>query len=105
MQNLKKEGFSKCFFYNILYDVVSRDFFLYLYTAVLRYTYFIVKVFYAVLTGKCGSFQNKGAMTTLTTCLDLCGRRSSCAYVPMSIQVWGIVSSIFVRALPQPSCR
>ena len=27
MQNLKKEGFSKCFFYNILYDVVSRDFF------------------------------------------------------------------------------
>lgn len=105
MQNIKIFVFSYYLFYNIIYNVARINIFLYLYTAVLRYTYFIVKVFYAVLTRKCGSFQNKGATTTLTTCLDLCGRRSSCVCFPMSIQVWGIVSSIFVRALPQPSCR
>ena len=62
----------------------------------------ILKVFFALLLRKCGSFQkSEDKRATLISCVAmwLC---TICAYTH-TIQVWGIVAFIPIWVFPQPS--
>ena len=59
---------------------------------------------FIVLNRKCGSFHKQKDNEQHSFLVQLCGCTLS-AYLPHTIQVWGIVSFIFAWVFPQPSIR